>query len=1014
MSKIREIAGAGDGEWVCLAFEQSPVPMALVAPGLRFLTANAALCHRFGYTPEELRSLALVDLIHPEDPRAREEICHRLAPGTLPELRLEARCRTRTGETIWGALSVMPLRIADRALATIEDVTERKRLEDALRDARARPGVIAKGEDVTGRHPAKRALRPGESSLRDLVDNSGLAIGLHDLDGRILSANASFARFAGYDRVEQVLGVNLRDLLAPDVRHLFPAYLERIRDQGHDRGYMRIVTRAGEERTLEYHNSLRSDGLTAPVVRSFGHDVTERRRAVQALRASEARYRVLYDDNPAMYFTVDPAGTILSVNRFGAAQLGYAPADLVGRPVLEVFHPEDRNTVVQGLAACLQNPDEVAHWEFRKIRRDGSILWVRETARAVRSPDGRTEVLIVCEDVTERRRAEDALRSSEARLRALSDNLPNGAVFRLVRHPDGRLQFLHISAGIDRLGGVRAEEVMRDARAIFDRIVQDDRPRMRAAIEESMRSLSALDLEVRLRMRSDQVKWVHVRAAPGRLPGGETLWDGIQVDVTEARRDLEALLQTVGAIVWDAEGDPAGEVVSRTFVSQQAERLLGYPIRDWTEQPGFGEAQLHPEDRQRVLSARREAVAAGKDYEVDYRMRARDGRTVWLRSIVTVQVKDDRRVRLRGITVDITESKRAEAALSESEQRFRTLAETMPAALLIYRGDRWVYANPGAEAVTGYRRDELLAMRVWDLVHPESLALARDRVEKRQRGEPVPPRGEVKLLTRTGRVHWIEIIATPILFQGQPSVLVTGFDITERVRGEAALRESEEALRQSHARIRDLAGQLMLTQEEERRRISRELHDDMGQKLAALAIAIGRLKHKLRESGNVTREQLTDLQDRTGVLLNDVRQLSHQLHPAALEHLGLVAALKTHCAEFSDLAGVPVTLTIEEGTEGIPPDMALCLYRVTQESLRNIAKHAGAREARVTLSAPAGGIELSITDTGSGFDPTDARQKGGLGLVSMEERVRLLGGRLHIRTQPGRTELRVHLPFAQG
>jgi PAS domain S-box-containing protein len=975
-----------------LAFEQVPIAMAIVGPNLRFIQVNSALCDLFGYTFAELESLTVADLTHPDDVARTLELMERLVAREISSFEVQRRYRTRAGKTVWGEVKFTRLEEESGAtsdyLAVFEDITERRRTEDALRNS--------------------------EDRHRDLVEHSGLLIGTHDMDGNILSVNHSLVRLVECEAAEELIGANLGDFLAPNVRHLFPAYLNTMREKGHAHGLMKVVTRGGVEKILEYDNSVRQEGLTSPIVRCFGHDVTEQRAAARALRASEARYRALYEDNPAMYFTVDPAGVILSVNRFGAEQLGYSPSDLVGRSVLDVFHEADRDAVIEQVAACLRDPASVGSWEFRKRHRNGRTLWVREIARAVTNAAGGTELLIVCEDITARRRTEEALRDSEARLRALGDNLPNGAVYQMVRAPDGHIGFAYMSAGIKQLAGVSAEEAMRDAQAVFDLIPQEDRPRINAALEESMRTLSIFDAEVRIRARPDQIKWIHVRAAPRRLPDGGTLWDGVQVDVTDARRDLEALLQTVGAIVWEGEGDVAAEAVADTFVSQQAERLLGYPLSDWLEQPTFWLDHLHPDDRPRVLSQRREAIAARRDYELDYRMIAKDGRTLWLRDIVNVVAKDEHRLKLRGIMVDVTESKRAEAALRESEERFRTLAETMPAAILIFRGERFVYVNPAAELVTGYSREELLAMKFWELVHPDSRVAARERAEMRQRGERVPSRNELCMVTRAGAEIWIETISTNIVFQGQPSVLVTGFDITQRARTEAALRQSEEALRQSHERVRDLAGKLMLTQEEERKRISRELHDDVNQKIAALAIAISKLRKELPESADIVRDQLTDLQRRTTTLSEDVRRLSHQLHPAALEHAGLVAALQSHCAEFSSREGIEVTLTIRDTTEMIPLDMALCLYRVTQESLRNIAKHAGTHEARVTLATAEEGIHLSIADTGAGFDPGQVKRKGGLGLVSMEERVRLLRGSLQIKTQPdGGTELHVHLPFGQ-
>ena len=153
-------------------------------------------------------------------------------------------------------------------------------------------------------------------------------------------------------------------------------------------------------------------------------------------------------------------------------------------------------------------------------------------------------------------------------------------------------------------------------------------------------------------------------------------------------------------------------------------------------------------------------------------------------------------------------------------------------------------------------------------------------------------------------------------------------------------------------------------------------------------------------------------QQRTIALADALRHLSHDLHPGVLQHAGLVAALKAHCAVFESQHAVAVTLTAAAGLEVIPQAIALCLYRVAQEALRNIAAHAGARQAYVTLSRTADGLELTITDDGQGFDLPTARSRGGLGLISLDERVRLVGGSVRINTQMQRgTELRIQVPL---
>ncbi|MFQ6113897.1 MAG: PAS domain S-box protein [bacterium] len=157
-------------------------------------------------------------------------------------------------------------------------------------------------------------------------------------------------------------------------------------------------------------------------------DVTERKQMEKALRDSEERYRALYEDNPSMYFTVDKHGKVLSVNKFGAEQLGYSVGELVGQSVLKVLYKEDRKAVKERLTECLQKPTELAKWEVRKVHKDGRLLWVREVARAVRDVDGNPIILIVCENITERKLTEQALQRSEERLSAIFNNTPNMAI----------------------------------------------------------------------------------------------------------------------------------------------------------------------------------------------------------------------------------------------------------------------------------------------------------------------------------------------------------------------------------------------------------------------------------------------------------------------------------------------------------------------------------------------------------------------------------------------------------
>jgi PAS domain S-box-containing protein len=237
--------------------------------------------------------------------------------------------------------------------------------------------------------------------------------------------------------------------------------------------------------------------------------------------------------------------------------------------------------------------------------------------------------------------------------------------------------------------------------------------------------------------------------------------------------------------------------------------------------------------------------------------------------------------------------------------------------------------------------------------------------------------------------------------------------VLERKQAKEAVREQESVLRLSYERIQELAGRLIVAEEAERTRIARDLHDDINQQLAGLSIALGGLKRRIGEQDRATLEaSLTALQHRTIALADSVRRISHELHPGVLRHVGLTAALEAHCAEFARQYGTKVTFAPAADLAAIGHETAVCFFRAAQEVLRNVAKHAGARHVQVSLACAGGDVTLTIADDGGGFDVERVRRAGGgLGLLSIEERARLLRGSVRFDSAPGRgTTVTIALP----
>jgi signal transduction histidine kinase len=244
----------------------------------------------------------------------------------------------------------------------------------------------------------------------------------------------------------------------------------------------------------------------------------------------------------------------------------------------------------------------------------------------------------------------------------------------------------------------------------------------------------------------------------------------------------------------------------------------------------------------------------------------------------------------------------------------------------------------------------------------------------------------------------------PDLYEAAPGdtrVLQERKRVANRRETEHALRESQKALRESRNDLQKLAGRLISTQEDELKRLSRELHDHLTQSLAVLAIETGKLEQKLQDAPDEILFKITEMKEKLIEVSEDVHGIARRLHPSILDDLGLVRAVKSECKNFSERYGIVTRFIPRRVPDRLPDEVALCLYRVVQEALRNIALHAQAGEVLISLTGTDDMLYLSVNDDGLGFDPKTVRRKAGLGLGSMRERVRLIDGSFSVRSKPG-------------
>lgn len=322
--------------------------------------------------------------------------------------------------------------------------------------------------------------------------------------------------------------------------------------------------------------------------------------------------------------------------------------------------------------------------------------------------------------------------------------------------------------------------------------------------------------------------------------------------------------------------------------------------------------------------------------------------------------------------------------------------------------------NPAAEQVFGYSADEIIGRSINLLVPTHRIGEVEATVAQAMKGERVQD-VVTERMRKDGSLVPVSLTIFPVkTVDGQIigcSAIVR--DITERRKAENALQQKQRELERYHARLQDLSTKLLKAQDQERQRIARELHDDMTQRLAALAVDVGSLEQMCRPRAALL-PRLHAVQEAAGQLADDIHNFAYRLHPPQLEHMGLEAAIHDHTDEFRRRSGLPTQFEWRAVPRSIPIDVATCLYRVMQESLQNILKHAEASKVVVRLMATLAGVGVCIQDNGKGFVQDLAGVPArGLGLLSLEERVRLLDGTFRIRTRLGHgTEVHAWVPFS--
>ena len=759
---------------------------------------------------------------------------------------------------------------------------------------------------------------------------------------------------------------------------------------------------------------------------------------------------------------LDGEGTIIAVNdawNSFAMKHGVAEHARVGAginyfkacgPAISRHDPQ-AEIAVGGIKAVLSGKTATFRYEYVCPSEHGDLWFEMSVCRLRARLPG---AIVIHSDITQRKRAQLDLEESEERFRLLADSAP---VLIWITDEQGKCN--HFNQQWLTFTGRTLEQELGDG--WLEGVHPADRDFCMDTYMKAFRGGLPFEMEYRLRRADGQYRWVLDKGVPYFSPQRAFMgFLGSAVDVTERRSAQQAIEQESAYLkllvdlllaVNEARSPAKAFQACLDNICTKMKWPLGHVYFRGSDARRCLRSSLtwHVEDRNRyspliriteelVLPAGSElpgaAVLSRKPLWVRTNAirpqfpRAAVAFHLGIKSALAVPVMNgeevafvmefgletSRRPDPKVFTIMSTiasqvgrvlEGKRTRQELALSEQRYRAFFETAPvgAGQTTLSGE-YVKVNDALCRITGYSRRELLGKKFTDLTHPadrQADAVFRQLAS----GEIDSCRASKRIIRKDGTIVWIQVDAG--IVRGLSSRPVHAVAVIQDItKGKLA----EESLLHAHNELKELAARLIAAQEEERARIGRELHDGTSQLVAALSLDVTNVRDSLPEGSIEASRGLNKLKQRIFHLAGNVRELSHELHPAVLEHAGLVAALQSFCTEFRHREKIKVVLKIGTVPRLKNPQAALSLYRIVQEGLQNIRKHARVKEAEVELSSAKNRLVLHIRDTGAGFDAEEARSSG-LGLTSIQERVRLLGGRLKITSAPGRgTELLIEVP----
>lgn len=720
-------------------------------------------------------------------------------------------------------------------------------------------------------------------------------------------------------------------------------------------------------------------------------DVTQELQNKRQLETSELKMRMAVQNVPVMLDAFDEQGNIVVWNKECEQVTGYSAEEIIGNPnAIEILYPDEeyrRKIFTRWYGQSRDFNDESII-----TCKDGSKKIIAWTHKSKSNPIPGWFDWGIGVDVTSERQAESNLKAREQQLSTLMRNIP-GMVYRLKLDKEFSVEF--VSEGSLDLLGMRPEELKEKGITPRDVILPQFHPLVREIALRSVEDNESNELVIPIKA-GDKVKWVLNRFRPAKLENGETILDGLLMDITdkvENEQRLQLAIEGAREGMWDWDIS-----TNKLLFNDYMFQMLGYESEELRYELDEFIGRIHPDDLEPTRIVLTNHLKGVSDYyEKEYRLRTKSGDWKWILTRGRVVERDENgwSTRAIGTHIDIDKRKLAELALGENERMLTTLMSNLPGMVYRCKNDRdWtmLFVSEGSTKLTGYTPDELVSGKVVynDLIIPsDSQRIWREIQEALAKNEPFTISYRIET---TEGVKWIWEQGRSI----DENNTLEGFmtDITDRVLSEERLVST-----------------IIDTEDNERRRISKELHDSLGQKLTTVSLNLNALKNDVSKEHKGWDKLETGLRYLKEAI-RDGREIAHNLMPQSIDDFGYVLSVQSLLADIKSVT--PIKFEFYDNLDGarLESNIELHLYRITQEAVNNCIKHSGAEMVSIQLMKYKSEVVLIIEDDGDGFE-SDTQLKGSqsFGLKSIYNRISTLSGTAHIDSTIGKgTTITVELP----